>query len=84
MCISSLSPLSCLPSLRRLLSRLVAAACVVVCLILTWKGIDLVRPIWSATIMTCAPTSTPLAADHRLPDLFGLMAVEFSRFVVRA
>ncbi|MBO6675084.1 MAG: TRAP transporter small permease [Rhizobiales bacterium] len=69
------------PRLRRLLSRAVAASCVVVCLILTWKGIDLVAtnlerndfdvrayfyPRWLLTIA--------------FPISFGLMAIEFSRF----
>jgi C4-dicarboxylate transporter DctQ subunit len=69
------------PAARRLLSRLVAAACVVVCLILTWKGIDLVAtnlerndfdvrayfyPRWLLTIA--------------FPISFGLMAIEFLRF----
>ena len=67
---------------RRLLSRCVAMACVLVCAILAWKGLDLfltnieradydVRayyfPRWILTI------SFPLS--------FGLMAIEFSRFV---
>jgi C4-dicarboxylate transporter DctQ subunit len=69
------------PPLRRALSRLVALACVVVCAILTWKGIDLVQlnlarndfdvrayfyPRWLLTIA--------------FPISFGLMAVEFARF----
>lgn len=72
-----------LPSnVRRMISRLVAAACVVVSLVLAWKGLDLfltnierndydVRayyfPRWILTIS--------------FPVSFGLMAVEFSRFV---
>lgn len=70
------------PNVRRMISRLVAAACVVVSLILAWKGLDLfltnierndydVRayyfPRWILTIS--------------FPVSFGLMAVEFSRFV---
>ena len=70
------------PTARRIISRLVAAACVAVSLILAWKGADLfltniarndydVRayyfPRWILTI------SFPVA--------FGLMAVEFSRYV---
>src|SRR6056300_729018 len=70
------------PRARRIISRLVAAACVLVSLILAWKGADLfltnierndfdVRayyfPRWILTI------SFPIA--------FGMMAVEFSRFV---
>ncbi len=69
------------PKLRRGLSRLVALACVVVCAILTWKGIELVQlnlarndfdvrayffPRWLLTIA--------------FPISFGLMAVEFARF----
>ena len=70
------------PAMRRAISRLVAAACVAVSLILAWKGADLfltniarndfdVRayyfPRWILTIS--------------FPISFGLMAVEFSRFV---
>jgi TRAP-type C4-dicarboxylate transport system permease small subunit len=68
--------------LRRIVSRGVALSCVVVSLILAWKGLDLVMtnlerndydvrayffPRWILTI------SFPLC--------FGLMAIEFSRFV---
>ena len=71
------------PNLRRIISRLVAAACVVVCAVLAWKGAELVHtnivrndfdvrayyfPRW---ILTMA-----------FPISFGLMAVEFGRFVV--
>ena len=70
------------PGTRRLISRLVAASCVAVSLILAWKGADLfltniarndydVRayyfPRWLLTIS--------------FPISFGLMAIEFSRFV---
>ena len=70
------------PAARRIVSRGVAALCVLVCLILAWKGGDLVAtniarndydvrayffPRWILTI------SFPVA--------FGLMAVEFARFV---
>ncbi len=82
MCISNWSPPPCRPSLRRLVSRGVALACVLVCLILAWKGFELfltniarndydVRayyfPRWILTIS--------------FPICFGLMAIEFSRFV---
>jgi C4-dicarboxylate transporter, DctQ subunit len=68
---------------QRIVSRTVAALCVVVCVILAWKGTELflsnierndfdVRayfyPRWLLTIT--------------LPVSFGLMAVEFSRFVL--
>jgi len=68
--------------LRRVVSRGVAALCVLVCLVLAWKGADLVAtnlarndydvrayyfPRWMLTIS--------------FPVCFGLMAMEFSRFV---
>lgn len=70
------------PMLRRIVSRGVALACVLVSLILAWKGFDLFQtniarndydvrayyfPRWILTIS--------------FPICFGLMAVEFSRFV---
>lgn len=70
------------PMLRRIVSRSVALACVLVSLILAWKGFDLFQtniarndydvrayyfPRWILTIS--------------FPICFGLMAVEFSRFV---
>ena len=73
------------PRVRRLVSRLGALACVLVCVVLAWKGADLfltniarndfdVRayfyPRWLLTI------TFPLA--------FGVMALEFSRFVFGA
>ncbi len=69
------------PVARRLLSRSISGACVLVCLILTWKGIDLVTtnlarndfdvrayfyPRWLLTIT--------------FPIAFALMAIEFARF----
>ena len=71
------------PLIRRGLSRAIAAACVVVCALLAWKGVDLVAtnierndydvrayffPRWILTIA--------------FPISFALMAVEFARFVV--
>ena len=73
------------PVLRRIVSRAVALACVLVSLILAWKGYDLIQtniarndydvrayyfPRWILTIS--------------FPICFGLMAVEFSRFVFGA
>ena len=70
------------PNLRQIVSRAVAAACVLVCLALAWKGADLVMtnlergdfdtrayyfPRWMLTIA--------------FPLSFGLMSVEFARFV---
>ena len=69
--------------LRRVVSRLVAVICVAVCVVRAWKGLDLVMtnsarndydvrayyfPRWILTIS--------------FPVSFGLMAVEFARFVV--
>ena len=69
------------PAVRRRVSRVIAGACVVVCLILAWKGVDLVMtnlarndydvrayffPRWILTIS--------------FPISFALMAVEFARF----
>lgn len=69
--------------LRRVVSRSVAALCVLVCVVLAWKGAELVAtnlarndydvrayyfPRWLLTIA--------------FPVSFGLMAVEFSRFVL--
>lgn len=70
------------PAMRRLVSRGVALACVVVSLILAWKGFELFQtniarndydvrayyfPRWILTVS--------------FPICFGLMAIEFSRFV---
>ena len=70
------------PNWRQVVSRAVAAACVLVCLALAWKGADLVMtnlergdfdtrayyfPRWMLTIA--------------FPLSFGLMSVEFARFV---
>ena len=67
---------------RRILSRLVSAACVVVCLILTWKGIDLVLTnIERNDYDTRAYYYPRWLLTVAFPLSFGLMAVEFSRFV---
>jgi C4-dicarboxylate transporter, DctQ subunit len=74
---------SALPAgLQRVVSRTVAALCVVICAYLAWKGTDLVLtniarndfdvrayffPRWLLTVS--------------LPLSFGLMAIEFARFV---
>lgn len=67
---------------RRLLSRAVALGCVAICAVLAWKGVDLVLtniersnydvrayyfPRWILTVA--------------FPVSFGLMAIEFARFV---
>jgi C4-dicarboxylate transporter, DctQ subunit len=70
------------PATQRFVSRAVAALCVLICAFLAWKGLDLVLtniarndfdvrayffPRWLLTVT--------------LPVSFGLMAVEFARFV---
>ncbi len=69
--------------LRRIVSRAVALACVIVCVILAWQGYELLAknlerndfdvrayyfPRWMLTIT--------------FPLSFGIMAIEFARFVV--
>lgn len=65
-----------------LVSRLVALLCVVVCLVLAWKGLDLF-------LMNIARSDYDVRAFFvpkwiltiAFPVSFGLMAVEFSRFL---
>lgn len=65
-----------------LVSRLVALLCVTVCLVLAWKGLDLV-------LMNIARTDYDVRAFFvpkwiltiAFPISFGLMAVEFARFL---
>lgn len=68
--------------LRRLLSRAVAAACVLVCVILTWKGAELVMTnIARGDFDTRAYYFPRWLLTIAFPLSFGMMAVEFSRFV---
>lgn len=67
---------------RHMLSRTVAAACVLVCAILTWKGIELVMTnIERGDFDTRAYYYPRWLLTIAFPLSFGLMAVEFSRFV---
>ncbi|MDU8925946.1 TRAP transporter small permease [Alisedimentitalea sp. MJ-SS2] len=67
---------------RRMLSRAVAAACVLVCAILTWKGVELVMTnIARGDFDTRAYYYPRWLLTIAFPFSFGLMAVEFSRFV---
>jgi len=67
---------------RHLLSRAVAAACVLVCAILTWKGVELVMTnIERGDFDTRAYYYPRWLLTIAFPLSFGLMAVEFSRFV---
>ncbi|MEM7547635.1 MAG: TRAP transporter small permease [Pseudomonadota bacterium] len=67
---------------RQILSRAVAAACVIVCAILTWKGVELViTNIERGDFDTRAYYFPRWLLTIAFPLSFGLMAVEFSRFV---
>ncbi|MFY0692590.1 MAG: TRAP transporter small permease [Paracoccaceae bacterium] len=67
---------------RRIVSRLVAAACVVVCVILAWKGTDLfLTNIERGDYDTRAYYFPRWMLTIAFPLSFGLMAIEFARFV---
>ncbi|WP_223422602.1 TRAP transporter small permease [Tateyamaria pelophila] len=70
------------PAARRIVSRGVAVACVAVCLILAWKGVDLVLTnIERGDVDTRAYYFPRWMLTITFPISFGLMAIEFSRFV---
>lgn len=67
---------------QRLLSRAVAAACVGICLLLAWKGWDLAMQNLGRNDFDVRAYFTPKWwLTIAFPVSFGLMAVEFSRFV---
>ena len=67
---------------RHLLSRTVAAACVLVCVILTWKGVELVMTnIERGDFDTRAYYFPRWILTIAFPISFALMAIEFARFV---
>lgn len=67
---------------RRLLSRAVAVACMLVCAILTWKGVELVMTnIERGDFDTRAYYYPRWLLTIAFPLSFGLMAIEFSRFI---
>ncbi|WP_299632234.1 TRAP transporter small permease [uncultured Roseobacter sp.] len=71
--------------LRRIVSRTVAVACVVVCLILAWKGAELfLTNIKRGDFDTRAYYFPRWMLTIAFPISFGLMAVEFARFVFGA
>ncbi len=74
---------SALPeSPRRVLSRLVALLCVLVCVLLAWKGVELfLKNIVRGDYDTRAYYYPRWLLTIAFPISFGLMAVEFSRFV---
>ncbi|WP_298975754.1 TRAP transporter small permease [uncultured Roseobacter sp.] len=68
--------------LRRIVSRTVAVACVVVCLILAWKGAELfLTNIERGDFDTRAYYFPRWMLTIAFPISFSLMAVEFARFV---
>lgn len=67
---------------RRLLSRSVAAACVLVCAILAWKGVELVMTnLQRGDFDTRAYYYPRWLLTIAFPLSFGMMAIEFSRFI---
>jgi len=68
--------------MQRLLSRAVAATCVLVCAILAWKGVELVMTnLERGDVDTRAYYFPRWLLTIAFPTSFGLMAIEFSRFV---
>jgi len=69
-------------ALRRIVSRIVAVACVIVCAILAWKGADLMLTnIERGDFDTRAYYFPRWMLTIAFPVSFGMMAIEFSRFV---
>lgn len=67
---------------RRMVSRMVALACVLVCAILTWKGVELLLTnLERGDFDTRAYYYPRWLLTIAFPLSFGLMAIEFSRFV---
>ncbi|MEM7520805.1 MAG: TRAP transporter small permease [Pseudomonadota bacterium] len=70
---------------RRIVSRTVAVACVLVCLILAWKGGDLfLTNIARGDVDTRAYYYPRWLLTLTFPISFGIMAIEFARFVFGA
>jgi C4-dicarboxylate transporter DctQ subunit len=70
---------------RRVVSRIVAIACVLVCLILAWKGVELfLTNIERGDYDTRAYYYPRWMLTITFPISFGLMAIEFARFVFGA
>ncbi|WP_308918191.1 TRAP transporter small permease [Jannaschia sp. LMIT008] len=68
--------------LRGPLSRLVAVLCVATCAVLAWKGADLAWTNWARRDFDVRAYFYPKwLLSVVLPLSFGLMAVEFARFV---
>lgn len=68
---------------RRVVSRLVAVACVLVCVILAWKGLELfLKNVERGDYDTRAYYYPRWMLTIAFPLSFGMMAIEFMRFVV--
>lgn len=71
------------PSARRIVSRSVAALCVAVCVLLAWKGFELFWTNLSRNDLDVRAYYFPKwILTIAFPISFGLMAVEFARFVI--
>jgi TRAP-type C4-dicarboxylate transport system permease small subunit len=71
------------PGLQALVSRFVALLCVLICLILFWKGAELVAQNIARRDLDVRAYFTPKwPLTLAFPVSFGLMAIEFARFVV--
>lgn len=67
---------------RRIVSRIIALACVLVCVILAWKGVELfLKNIERGDYDTRAYYYPRWLLTVAFPLSFGIMAIEFSRFV---
>ncbi|MEM7529406.1 MAG: TRAP transporter small permease subunit [Pseudomonadota bacterium] len=67
----------------RIVSRIVAALCVLVCVVLTWKGVELcLQNIERGDFDVRAYFFPRWLLTIAFPISFGLMAIEFARFVV--
>lgn len=67
---------------RRIVSRLVAAGCVAVCALLAWKGAELLMTNIQRNDLDVRAYYFPKwILTLAFPISFGLMAIEFSRFV---
>lgn len=67
---------------RRVVSRIVAATCVLVCVILAWKGVELfLKNIERGDFDTRAYYYPRWMLTIAFPINFGMMALEFSRFI---
>ncbi len=67
---------------QRVLSRLIALACVALCALLAWKGLELVQQNYARNDYDVRAYFTPKwILTIAFPVSFGMMAVEFARFV---